>query len=164
MQMSHLTTEGALMKFAAIFLPIGLTTRPASLNNLRHRATSSAVRRQLSPLDKFYSTLPRTRSSRISSVRPPLLHRRMPIRPRKLAATSSMLQPAPTRRPARVVTTMTTDAGVKTTRAVRRTSTKVKANLKTCRRPFKMATFPIISSAGFRQHRRATIESLPAMT
>ena len=162
--MSHLTTEGALMKFAAIFFLIGLTTRPAPLNNLCHRATSWAVRRRLKPLDKFYSTLPRTRSSRISSVRPPLLHRRILIRRRKLAARPSMLQPAPTWRPARVVTTMTTDAGVKTTRVVRRTNTKVKADLKPCRRPCKMATFPMISSAGFRQYRRATVESLPAIT
>ena len=164
--MSHLTTEGALMKFAAIFLPISLTMRSTSLNNLRHHATSWTVRRQLSPLDKFYfySILPRTRSSRISSVKPPLLYRRIPIRPSKLAVTPSILQPAPTWQPTRVVTTMTTNAGVKTNRSVRRTNTKIKANLKSCRRPCKMAIFPMISSTGFRQYRRATVESMPEMT
>ena len=162
--MSYLTTERALMKFAAIFLPIGLTTRPSSLNNLRHRATSWGGRRRKMAANKFYATQPRTRPSRISSAGPPLQHRRIPIRPRKRAAASLMLQPAPTRRPSRIVTSIMINAGVKRTRVGRRTNTKEKANLKACHRPCKMASSPMFSSAGFRQLRRATVESLPSMT
>ncbi len=41
---------------------------------------------------------------------------------------------------------------------------KGKQQSKALHRPCKMATFPMISLAGFRQYRRATVESLPAIT